>query len=115
MQQTGIVVVNAEADANVQVSQTAIDSAASNETVLVGDDTDLLILLCYLIQRAQTVNCISDRNQSQTLNEQHGAGTLSRCKVVLGDPRSVTIFYSRMHCWDVIPLLECLVLVNPWF
>ena len=45
LQQNNIVVIHAEADADVLVAETAIESAALNDTVLVGDDTDLLIPL----------------------------------------------------------------------
>ena len=54
LQQNNIIVVNAEAYADVLVVQTAIESAASNDTVLVGDDTDLLILLCC---NSKSTNC----------------------------------------------------------
>ena len=54
LQQSNIIVVNAEADADVLVVQTAIESAASNDTVLVGDGTDLLILLCC---NSKSTNC----------------------------------------------------------
>jgi len=39
-------VLHARADANVFVVQTAIACANTKDTVLVGDDTDLLVLLC---------------------------------------------------------------------
>ena len=54
LQQNNIVVIHAEADADVLVAQTAIESAASSDTVLVGDDTDLLILLC---SNSKSINC----------------------------------------------------------
>ena len=37
----------ARADADVLIVQTAIQQATSTETVLVGDDTDLFVLLCF--------------------------------------------------------------------
>ena len=54
LKQNNIIVVNAEADTDVLVVQTAIKSAASNDTVLVGDDTDLFILLCC---NSKNTNC----------------------------------------------------------
>ena len=54
LQQNNIIVINAEAYVDVLVVQTAIESAASNNTVLVGDDTDLLILLCC---NSKSTNC----------------------------------------------------------
>ena len=45
-QDCGIEVLYAKADADVLIVKTAITSAVSKNTVLVGDDTDLLVLLC---------------------------------------------------------------------
>ena len=38
---------HAEEDVDLLISQTAVQSAATKNTVLVADDTDLVILLCY--------------------------------------------------------------------
>ena len=38
---------HSQADADLLIVQTAVKSARRANTVLVGDDTDLLILLCY--------------------------------------------------------------------
>ena len=38
---------HAEEDADLLIAQTAVQSAAAKNTVLVADDTDLVILLCY--------------------------------------------------------------------
>ena len=38
---------HAQDDADVLIVKTAVESARSRPTVLVGDDTDLLVLLCY--------------------------------------------------------------------
>ena len=46
LEHQGNVVMHADADADVLLAQTAISSADKSNTVLVGDDTDLLILLC---------------------------------------------------------------------
>ncbi|CAC5391482.1 unnamed protein product [Mytilus coruscus] len=42
-----IVSHHAESDADVLIVQTAVESAKSTTTVLIGEDTDLLVLLCY--------------------------------------------------------------------
>ena len=39
--------MQAEGDADVFIVKTAVDSAMTHPTVRVGDDTDLLVLLCY--------------------------------------------------------------------
>ena len=38
---------HSQADADLLIVQTSVESARRINTVLVGDDTDLLILLCY--------------------------------------------------------------------
>ena len=37
----------ASTDADLLIVQKAIESAANTDTILVGDDTDLLVILCY--------------------------------------------------------------------
>jgi len=40
-------VYHAPADVDVLIVQKTLESAAIKDTALIGDDTDLLILLCY--------------------------------------------------------------------
>ena len=47
LEQAGCEIHQARGHANVLIVQTASTSAANQETVLVGDDTDLLVLLIY--------------------------------------------------------------------
>lgn len=47
LSEAGYTTLQSEADADVLIVKTAVDSASEGPTVLVGDDTDLLILLCY--------------------------------------------------------------------
>ena len=47
LQQSECTVNRAAGDADLLIAQTAIQSARSLSTVLVGDDTDLLVLLCF--------------------------------------------------------------------
>ena len=108
LQQNNSVVIDVEADADVLVVQTAIESAASNDTVLVGNNTDLLVLLCC---NSKSTNCELYLRPEPTSNLQRATGTLIRYKECLVI-RSVTIFFSLMHCWVVIPPLKCLVLVS---
>ena len=39
--------LQSKGDADVLIVKTAVDSAVTHPTVLIGDDTDLLVLLCY--------------------------------------------------------------------
>ena len=47
LEQNGCQTIHARGDADVLIVQTAIQAASTSNTVVIGDDTDLLILLCY--------------------------------------------------------------------
>ena len=47
LRSTGFVVVQAPGDADVPIVQAAVDSSRYYDTAVIGDDTDLLVLLCY--------------------------------------------------------------------
>ena len=47
LQHVGCVTHHANGDADLLIVKTAVESARTSTTVLVGDDTDLLVLLCY--------------------------------------------------------------------
>ena len=66
------------------VVQTAIESAASNDTVLVGDDTDLLILLCC---NSKSTNCELYFRPEPKSNLQRAARcwNINQVQRVLGD------------------------------
>ena len=46
LQEHGVKTLHAESDADLLIEQTAVDSAANSATTVVGEDTDLLVLLC---------------------------------------------------------------------
>ena len=46
----------ASTDADLFIVQKGIESAANTDTILVGDDTDLFVLLCYQIHVAYISN-----------------------------------------------------------
>ena len=47
LENAGCTIIHAKGDADILNVKTAVDSAKAVNTVLIGDDTDLLILLCY--------------------------------------------------------------------
>ena len=59
LQLAGCLTEHAEEDADLLIAQTAMHSAATKNTVLLADGTDLVILLCYYtqIQMASTCSC----------------------------------------------------------
>ncbi|KAK3743952.1 hypothetical protein QZH41_002713 [Actinostola sp. cb2023] len=50
LKEAGYTTIHASGDADLCIVQTAVRLARFNETVLVGDDTDLLVLLCYHVE-----------------------------------------------------------------
>ena len=49
LEHTGCDVHHAHGDADLLIVQTAISSAARQDTVLIGDDTDLVLLLYHAV------------------------------------------------------------------
>ena len=47
LEKSGCKILHAKGDADLLIVQTALESAETSDTVLIGDDTDLLVLLCY--------------------------------------------------------------------
>ena len=47
LENAGCTIIHAKGDADILIVKTAVESAKAVNTVLIGDDTDLLILLCY--------------------------------------------------------------------
>ena len=47
LQNVGCITHHANGDADLLIVKTAVESARTSTTVLVGDNTDLLVLLCY--------------------------------------------------------------------
>ncbi|KAG1663714.1 ERO1-like protein beta [Nymphon striatum] len=50
LREAGCRTCHATGDADFLIAQTAVGCADSGETILVGDDTDLLVLLCYHVK-----------------------------------------------------------------
>ena len=110
LKRRGIGVLHAGADADVLVVQTAVASAERHNTVLVGDDTDLLVLLCS--RQVDIKYDIYFRPEPKSNSQEYqDVGTL-RTFVVLLEITSVTTFCSHMPYWDATQLLECLALGN---
>ena len=66
----GISVVHARDDADCLIVQTVIASAISHTTVVIGEDTDLLILLCYHVNMEFNNNYF--RSDSSTSTQKYG-------------------------------------------
>ncbi len=66
LKQQGCTVYHAPGDADLLIVQKAIESAIVGNTVLVGDDTDLLVLLCYHVSLTLST-FFSDQSQKRVL------------------------------------------------
>ena len=64
LQEVGCQTHHSQADADLLIVQTAVESARRANTVLVGDDTDLLFLLCYT-QKGALKNYFFSLSQGQ--------------------------------------------------
>jgi 5'-3' exonuclease len=66
LQSEGCTVYHADGDADYLIVQKAVEAASSNTTVLVGEDTDLLVLLCHHASlHAHDLFFKSDKNQKR--------------------------------------------------
>ena len=92
---------HAEEDADLLIAQTAVQSAATKNIVLVADDTDLVILLCYYTQTqmASTCSC-SFRHVGQRRRTASGISKSPKVSWVL---TSGTTSCSYTRYWGVTP------------
>ena len=94
---------HASGDADLLIAMKAVQSANSSNTVLAGDDTDLLVLLCFYASRAShdLFFVLSQRRTRSSLS----SGTLKRQSNVMGQTYSSTYsfctqFLDVAHPWD---------------
>ena len=64
LQQANCQVYHSTADADVLIVNKAVESSRTMDTVLEGDDTDLLILLCYYAE-LDVLDLFSNQNPKQ--------------------------------------------------
>ena len=64
LQQANCQVYQSTADADLLIVNKAVESSRTMDTMLVGDDTDLLVLLCYHAE-LDVFDHFSNRNQEQ--------------------------------------------------
>ncbi|CAH3149612.1 unnamed protein product, partial [Porites lobata] len=79
----GVKTLHAESDADLLIVQTAVDSAANSATTVVGEDTDLLVLLCpHADVKSQPLFFKSEKKQ--TAKKNHKVWHINRLKSVMG-------------------------------
>lgn len=102
LQKVGCQTHHSQADAYLLIVQTAVGSARAN-TVLVGEDTDLLILLCYYTEMSAEELFFQPESRANS-TKQH-VGSIKVSKEKLGIKTCATTFSSFMQSLDVILLL----------
>ena len=101
--------IHAAGDADVLIVQSAVSVAATRDTVVIADDTDILILFCHRGKKCKTAN------QSRNEGSRNARFGTSRLLVLCSGQTSTHIFqlYFYTRCWDTIPGHACLVLERP--
>ena len=71
LQNVGCTVIQTAGDADVDIAKTAVDMACVHSTTLIGEDTDLLILLLhYCMADKQPLYFRSDKQGYQNVQHQ---------------------------------------------
>lgn len=101
--------IHAAGDADVLIVQSAVSVAATRDTVVIADDTDILIVFCERGKNCKTAN------QSRNEGSRKARFGTSRLLVLCSGQTSADIFqlYFYTRCWDTIPGHACLVLERP--
>ena len=82
MESAGCSIIHAKNDADCLIVQNAVTSAQITDTVVVGDDTDLLVLLLHHADTdSKELFLAPEPKQSSTKAEY---GVIKQCKAVLG-------------------------------
>ena len=83
LQEHGVKTLHAESDADLLIVQTAVDSAANSPTIVVGEDTDLFVLLC-LHADVKSQPLFFKLEKKQTAKKNHKVWHINRLKSVMG-------------------------------
>ena len=87
----------ASADADLLIVQQAVESATTMKTVSVGDDTDLLVLLCYHAS-LDTCNLLFKPEPKKKCQEYRSLGYTS-CKTAIRGGSMQSYSISSFHPW----------------
>ena len=83
LQEHSVKILHAESNAKLLIVQTAVDSAANSATMVVGEDTDLLGLLClHTDVKSQPLFFKSEKKQ--TAKKNNNVWQINRLKSVIG-------------------------------
>ena len=98
LEESGCTIFYAKGDADTLIVSTAIESAMQFDTVLVGDDTDLLVLLCH---HAENVSKnIYFRPEPKTNSQRCRVWDIRKTREALGDEvcRTILFVHAILGC-----------------
>ena len=101
--------IHAAGDADFLIGQSAVSVSATRDTVVIADDTDILILFCHQTTPKRKFSSNHSRNEGP---RKARFGT-SKLLVLCSGQTSAGIFHFYTRCWDVVPRHGCLVLERP--
>ena len=111
LQISGCSTIHAEGDADLLIVQTAIQPSRSITTMLVGDDTDLLVLLCHHAE--MNANELFFKPEPKQRSKTRKTWNIKRTKTSLGANVCANILFVPPF-WDATQPLESMVLAKVW-
>ncbi|KAK3104651.1 hypothetical protein FSP39_007130 [Pinctada imbricata] len=106
LKETGCLVLNARDDADIMIVQTALSISKEEDVVLIGKDTDLLVLLCHH-EDMKNKSIFFTTEPKQQIQQTPKIWDIKRTKEVLGK-LSVVSFWLSMRLVGVIQRLAYL-------
>lgn len=99
LEEHGCSVCHAEGDAGLLIAQTVAHYAKTAVTILIGDDTDLLVLLCYDIS-LQSPFDVYFKPQSRKKNSKATIWNIKCTKVKLGSDicDNILVLHALLGC-----------------
>lgn len=84
LEKAGCTTIHAKGDADILIAKTAVESSKVVNTVLIGDDTDLLILLCYYGDAVEKELYLKPELKANT--RKHKTWNIKKTREILGRP-----------------------------
>ena len=83
--ENGCTAINAKEDADVLIVQTALELANTCDVVLIGEDTNLLVLLCYHADIHSNRIYFKSESKQEAVARKNRVWDITKTKIVLGE------------------------------
>ena len=110
LKQVGCNTIHTAGDADVTIALSATSAATDRETVVIADDTDVLVLLCHHGNRCKEKIFFQPEPKPGSAQTRFGT---SRLLVLSSVQTFADICRFSMRYWGVKPLDVCLVSERP--